>query len=91
MTERKPSEALIRVLEIILEQPKASHYCTQVAESAGVSPGAVHGILMRLHREGRLARERRPGDMTRRVYYTMDPESVKWARRTVKAAAATTR
>jgi PadR family transcriptional regulator, regulatory protein PadR len=79
---------LLKVLRVLLEDPTASHYGTQIGKAAHLSGGSLYPLLLRLEQAGVLASDWEDVDPSkagrpRRRLYWLTSEGAEFARQTL--------
>jgi PadR family transcriptional regulator PadR len=82
---------LLKVLCVLLEDPTASHYGTEIGKSARLSGGSLYPLLLRLEQAGVLESNWENVDPSevgrpRRRLYRLTGEGAKYARQTLQEA-----
>ena len=82
---------MAKVLRVLVEDPTASHYGTEIGKAAKLSGGSLYPVLLRLEQAGVLASEREDVDPSevgrpRRRLYWLTSEGAEFARRTLQEA-----
>jgi PadR family transcriptional regulator PadR len=81
---------LLRVLRVLLQDPTASHYGTEIGRAARLSGGSLYPLLLRLKQAGILESAWEDVDPSevgrpRRRLYWLTGEGAEYARRTLQA------
>jgi DNA-binding PadR family transcriptional regulator len=82
---------LLRVLRVLLQDPTASHYGTEIGRAARLSGGSLYPLLLRLKQAGVLESGWEDVDPSevgrpRRRLYWLTGEGAEYARRTLQEA-----
>jgi PadR family transcriptional regulator PadR len=82
---------LLRVLRVLLEDPTASHYGTEIGRAARLTGGSLYPLLLRLKQAGVLEsgwEDVDPSEVgrARRRLYWLTGEGAEYARRTLQEA-----
>jgi PadR family transcriptional regulator, regulatory protein PadR len=82
---------LLKVFRVLLEDPTASHYGTEIGKAARLSGGSLYPLLLRLERAGVLVSDWEDVDPSeagrpRRRLYWLTSDGAEYARRALQDA-----